>query len=206
MEEIYQYLSDIPQNRWYWYLLLLLYITALGIIPSNSDLTMWVYASLAGMGKLNPVYMYGIHFLGIVLADHTSFIMGKYLGQRIFKFKKVQKLFPYEQQKKILYIMHQYPLKFLILLRLTTISRPIWIIFLGSLGFSLSMFSRIYSLVILVHISIIFILGYFIGQMVMDVGKDYKNIILASVVILLVFFYYRLGKFVLKELNQSSRN
>jgi membrane protein DedA with SNARE-associated domain len=192
MDQIISFFNQIPQESLYSSLLFFMYLTALGVIPSNSDLTTWVLSGLAGAGKIDPLMVYIIIITGIIVADHTSFFMGKFLGTKVLKWKKMQKKFPIEKQQKIRDLMEQSPLKVLLLIRFTIVARPILIILVSSTGFHLKLFSKVYTPIVLVYTGIIFLIGYHLAKFSMDLPENYLVPFVVMAILGLLFFYTKM--------------
>jgi membrane protein DedA with SNARE-associated domain len=180
------------------YLGIFLGIVATGVgFPMPEELPVVVGGALVG-GQQANWWMLPVCIVGVIVGDGCLYTICRFWGPRLLKYRFVNtRLLPPERLEHIERNFQQYGVRILLFARLTPgIRAPIFLT-AGLTRLPLSRFLLADGIYAIPGVSLLFLLGWYFGELVVDVIRDdfakVKNVVIVVVVLAVVgYFVYRL--------------
>jgi membrane protein DedA with SNARE-associated domain len=80
VEAIQELLMSYPPGQISLVIMALMFGTSLGVVPNNTDMTMVVAGSLAGIGMISFPLTAGLATLGLIIGETIMFLLGTKSG------------------------------------------------------------------------------------------------------------------------------
>jgi len=186
MDYVYEFLAQYSTDELLFAYLGLLFMTILGTLPSNSDLTIVAGAVLASNGKFSIFSIYFGVISIVLIGENLVYYIGYFLGDRIFKLPIYRKLFSQKRRDNLELFVNRYPLRVILSIRLTPLFRPVWYTMLGSLKVKPGIFFKMHTPVVITYNLILITTSYFLSNYIDSYLKDYK--VYALTTLFLVWF------------------
>ena len=183
MDYVYEFLAQYSTDELLFAYLGLLFMTILGTLPSNSDLTIVAGAVLASSGKFSIFSIYFGVISIVLIGENLVYYIGYFLGDRIFKLPIYRKLFSQKRRDNLELFVNRYPLRVILSIRLTPLFRPVWYTMLGSLKVKPSIFFKMHTPVVITYNLILITTSYFLSNYIDTYMKEYKVYALGAVFI-----------------------
>ena len=183
MDYVYEFLGQYSTDELLFAYLGLLFMTILGTLPSNSDLTIVAGAVLASSGKFSIFSIYFGVISIVLIGENLVYYIGYFLGDRIFKLPIYRKLFSQKRRDNLELFVNRYPLRVILSIRLTPLFRPVWYTMLGSLKVKPSIFFKMHTPVVITYNLILITTSYFLSNYIDTYMKEYKVYALGAVFI-----------------------
>jgi membrane protein DedA with SNARE-associated domain len=184
MEYVYEFLSQYSTGELYLAYLGLLFMTILGTLPNNSDLTIVAGAILASNGKFSITSIYIGVICVVLIGENIAYYLGYFFGDKIFKLPFYRKLANEKRKDNLELFVNRYPLRVLVSIRLTPLFRPVWYMLLGSVKVRPNLFFKWHSFLTVSYIVVVITTTYLVSNTVDIYIKDYKIYALALVFII----------------------
>lgn len=174
MGEIEAYLLSFPQSTILLLLGGLMFVTCLGILPSNSDLTVLTAGMMSGFGHFSLWQVLAVCLIGYFLGEGFMYSIGYFIGRRVEGWGLYQKIMGSGSREKIFQRLQKKPLFFFISLRITPILRPFVILLLGATGVKPKIYLSYYLPVTFVYTIFLGTLSYVFSRTIRTHFADYK--------------------------------
>lgn len=161
MENILNFIQQIPPNYFLLGLFVFMLLTCMGLIPSHTDLTLLASAMLATNGKINFFVVLGVITLAILIGENLMFYIGRRLGERIFKLSFFSRIMPADKRETLRKGFVYYPNRYLLALRMSPVLRPYIYLTAGSMGLSATTFIKYHAKWTLTYILSIYTICFF---------------------------------------------
>ena len=184
MDYVYEFLAQYSTGELLFAYLGLLFMTILGTLPSNSDLTIVAGAVLASSGKFSIFSIYFGVISIVLIGENLVYYIGYFLGDQIFKLPVYRRLFDQKRRENLELFVNRYPLRVILSIRLTPLFRPVWYTMLGSLKVKPSIFFKMHTPVVIAYNLILITTSYFLSNYIDTYMKEYKVYALGAVFII----------------------
>lgn len=192
MGELETYLLSIPHDSVLLLLGGLMFLTCLGFVPNNTDLTVLTAGMMSGFGHFVLWQVLLICLVGYFLGEGFMFALGKLIGHKAQHWRVYQKIMGGGRKEKILEKINHRPIGFFVGLRLTPILRPFVILSLGAIGVKTNTFSRYHLPITFIYTILLGVMSFLFASFVKTYMSDYKYYLMATIgvfwVILLRYF------------------
>lgn len=187
MDYINDFLSQYSSAQMFFAYCMLLFLTLLGTLPSNSDITIIAGSLLVGVGKFE-LFPFVLAVVGIVMfTENLTFFTGYFWGKKIKRWRIVQKVIPETKQVILENHARTNAFKVLFTIRMTPLLRPIFYMLLGSLRLRPKTFWRYHTPILLLYLSVLIFISIVFGNLVQTYLTNYKEYIFAGVLLLCIF-------------------
>ena len=184
MDYIYEFLAQYSTDELLFAYLGLLFMTILGTLPSNSDLTIVAGAVLASSGKFSIFSIYFGVIAIVLIGENIAYYLGYHFGDIIFKLPIYRRLVNDKRKKNLELFVKRYPLRVLLSIRLTPVFRPVWYMMLGSLKVRPGTFFKMHTPIVISYNILLITSSYFLSNYIDTYMKEYKIYALAAVFII----------------------
>jgi membrane protein DedA with SNARE-associated domain len=184
MEFVTEYLSQYSHAQMFNAYCILLFLTLLGTLPNNSDLTIIAGSLLVAVGTFNFYPFIAVVFALVLVTENLMFFLGYFWGNKVKGLKLVQKVFPLKKQESFEKIAKRNAFKMVFTIRLTPLFRPAFHFMLGSLRISPRKFWLYHTPIMLVYVSTLIGVSVSFGNVVEIYLNEYKEWILIGFLIL----------------------
>jgi membrane protein DedA with SNARE-associated domain len=174
MAEIEAYLMALPQSSVLLFLGGLMFVTCLGFIPNNTDITVLTAGMLSGFGHFSLWQVLGICILGYFLGEGFMFSLGQFIGKRAERWRIYQKAMGGGRKEKVFERIETKPLFFFLGLRMTPVLRPFVIFSLGVIGVKPQTYYRYYLPITFFYTIFLGGLSFIFSQAMKVYFADYK--------------------------------
>lgn len=183
MDEIKNLLLSAPPE----YLLLgvfgILFVTCMGLLPNNSDITLLTLGYLASDATLPYFPTLLVAILGFLGGEGLMFSIGHLLGDRIHNYNFVQKVMPFERREMIVTNVMNRSFRFFLAVRLTPVLRPWFLLCLGSMNIPYRIYIRYHMLISLFYALILINVSFVVGKAIDKYLSDYKYFMLIALIL-----------------------
>lgn len=186
MDYVFEFLSQYSNDQIFFAYLGLLFLTVLGTLPNNSDLTIVAGTIMASLGKFDIIHIYISVIALVILGENIAYYLGYFFGDWIFKLPFYKKLMPQNKKNNLELFVNRYPLRVLLSIRLTPVFRPIWYMMLGSFKVKPKIFFKMHSCVVVCYNTVLIFTTYLLANSIDQYLKDYK--IHALVFLFIIWF------------------
>jgi len=186
MESIFTYLNSLPQEYLFLGYLGLLFITMLGLVPNNSDLTI-IVGTLFCLNSSFNIYQFTTSVLILVfLTENLTYFSGYYFGNRLKELSFIAKRLPKDGNKWSSLATNN-PSRILLAIRLTPLFRPIFYFFIGTLRIKPKEFWKWHSIFLPLYVLSLISFTYWFAQVVTKYLEDFKTPI--TIIVILIWFF-----------------
>lgn len=204
MQAIEAYFLTFPPETLLWGIGLLMFVTCLGVIPNNTDITVMAAAFLSSGGHVSLWQVLVVCIAGYFFGEGVMFFLGKTLGHKIHNFRMVKKILSEQRKQHLLVRIRLKPLLFFIGVRITPILRPWLILSLGSLKLSTRLFLRYYFSITVVYTVVLGLLSYNFARLIDFYLQEYKlwfvlSFAVAWMLLVRYFMHSKVGSVVTEE-------
>ncbi len=183
MQAIQQLILSYPPDQLLWYLGGIIFLTALGVIPNNLDLTIVVTGLLAGTGLLHTSSLVLITIAALLLGETLTFLIGYHLGNKLFQNKFIQKKISNETLLQYSSLIDSHPKKLQLLMRITPGLKPIIMFSYGSLRPKIFKFLSSHYAILIIFVSFVIYLSAFIGSELKPIIETNKVLFFTSYIV-----------------------
>jgi membrane protein DedA with SNARE-associated domain len=184
MDYVFEFLAQYSTGELLFAYLGLLFMTILGTLPSNSDLTIVAGAILASNGKFSIASIYFGVIAVVLIGENIAYYLGYHFGDFIFKLPLYRKLVNEKRKNNLELFVNRYPLRVLLSIRLTPVFRPVWYMMLGSLKVKPSIFFKMHTPIVISYNLLLITSSYFLSNYIDTYMKEYKVYALGAVFII----------------------
>jgi membrane protein DedA with SNARE-associated domain len=174
VEAIQELLMSYPPGQISLVIMALMFGTSLGVVPNNTDMTMVVAGSLAGIGMISFPLTAGLATLGLIIGETIMFLLGQRVGPRFYKLPIIEKVMPHERYDSIGKLVHKIPMKFLMSIRFTPVGRPFVYLAFGSFRPGYKVFFRNHFPLTASYCLTILTTSFFMSKVIMKFMAAYK--------------------------------
>jgi len=133
MDPIFEAISSYPEGDRFFYLAGILFLAALGLIPTTTDIIMVLVGILVSKGLLDPFYAAFLCFFTIAIAETLMFEFGVLFGSKVLKSRLILKMLPRPKMDRLKEKLTGSTLDLVTSIRFNPILRPLQILCLASL-------------------------------------------------------------------------
>ena len=143
---------------------LLVFLTSLGVVPNNNDLTLAAAGAFSVLKSMPPVSFIVVAFCAIAIGETGMYFLGRIAGGKILSSRFFQKRVSSERLKKIESQVNTHPAKLLLGIRVVPVLRPYFILAAGGLGLSPRRFFATHPLILGIYVSLVVTVFHFLGR------------------------------------------
>jgi membrane protein DedA with SNARE-associated domain len=183
---------SVEELYWSASVFLWLFCTGIGIPPVPEEAGI-LYA--AGLTTLHPEVRWWVAWpaasLGIIGADLVLYGTGRWLGERVFQYRWVNRVLPPERRQRLQARFHEHGLKFLLMARLLPPLRTGVFLMAGSIRYPVARFLLADAVYGLVGVGLLFFGGTAFLEVAHHLGGWLVLIVALAVVGYILYRYYR---------------
>jgi len=172
-----------------------MFLTCLGFVPNNTDLTVLTAGMMSGFGHFILWQVLLVCLIGYFLGEGLMFSLGRMIGHKAQHWRIYQKIMGNGRKEKMIGKINHRPIGFFIGLRLTPILRPFVILSLGAIGVKTTVFSRYHLPITFLYTIALGCLSFLFANLVKSYMNDYKYYLMATIGVLWVI----LLKFLMRD-------
>lgn len=177
MEYVLEFLAQYNDSQVFAAYLLLLFLTLMGMLPNNSDITVIVGSILVGFGKFEMIPFAVCVIALVIIGENISFLSGYFFGDKIKQSKLIQRIIPANLQLKLKEVVQTNPKKIMFSIRITPLLRPVIYFLFGSMGVSPKEFWKFHTPLVIIYLSALIIFTTSFSQFVQNNLSEYQNVI-----------------------------
>lgn len=194
MEYVLEFLAQYNDSQIFGAYLLLLFLTLMGMLPNNSDITIIVGSILVAFGKFE-LFPFALSVISLVIiGENISFLGGYFFGEKIKENKFIQKIVPANLQLKLKDIVQTNPKKILFSIRITPLLRPVFYFLFGSMGVRPKQFWKFHTPLVIIYLSALIAFTTSFSQFVQNNLSEYQNVIFLGFLALWLIVFWSMKK------------
>ncbi len=164
MGAVLSYLHSLPPEQVLASFALLVFLTSLGVVPNNNDLTLAAAGAFSVLKSIPPVSFIVVAFCAIALGETGVYFLGRIAGGKILASSFFQKRVSLERLKKIEMQVNTHPAKLLLGIRIVPVLRPYFILAAGSLGLSPRRFFSAHPVILGTYVTLLVTVFHYLGR------------------------------------------
>ena len=170
------------------------FLTCFSILPNSNDLLLAAASLVIKAKGISLAAFIATAFVAWALGENAMFFIGHFAGKKLMKSTFVRKKISDEAQFKIRNLVNENSFHILLSLRITPILRAYLIMTLGGVGLKPSQFVRIHLVLLLLYISLVSALFFFLGHMIEEHLGEHKIVALTAILLVWIGSMIWVGK------------
>jgi len=194
MEYITEFLSSYPSHTILIGYSTLLFLTLLGVAPSNSDMVIIAGVILTFTESVELYQIIIICFVLMVVVESSVYLVGYRWGNKILAHKFIVKIFSKEKQERFKIYANTNPHKLITTIRVTPLLRAYFTLLLGAIKLKPSEFFPRHAITSAIYLAIIIPGTYYFGQFIQELPPHIMKTVIGVAFIVWLFFMTKMKR------------